>query len=783
MIRINQILCSLAAASVSALGANPLEVWHARLPEPVRWPLNSVAFGDGTYVAVGEGGSVLTSADAFHWDFAYPVAVDFSSITFANGLFVAVAGPRIFTSPDDYAWSERSSDTSQPLSSVTYGGGKFVAVGGESLATVSTSADGTTWSAQSLGVARRLRSVAFGNGRFVAVGESDALCTSADGLAWTPAGSGASGFSFQSPPSFFGVSYGNGRFVVVGAGSYRLIGAVLLSLISVDGTNWQASLLPYEGSLPGQPGSFSAVAFGENRFVATMGSCGMPGMIRPWSSVDGVSWQPSVTPLPFSPMGFVSYVGAKFLAGGGDETATCPSCEPMWLIASADGSSWTNSLRPRVETLLDLQAAAYGKGRFVVAGAPKAGVAPPVPFLTSTDGANWLPVDWTITEPVSRLMYVEDRFVGVAGTSILTSPDGLTWSQQEHVSSAPLEGLDFDRIYVAVGEQGTILTADAAFGQWQSRSSGTVKNLHSVAHGNSHFVAVGDTGTVAISQGGVEWDSFGLGIPEALRDIAFGNGLFVVAGDGGILSSPDGFDWSIRQTGTWSGVTFSRGLFVAANSEGLIAHSADGTDWVVNPIQPELPPFISGPALRRVFWAADTFLVVGDSAALLQSDPWNVEPPKILQQPVQQNVLAGGSGTFSVEAQGVAPLRYRWRKNGIDVPGATDRIHTLTQVQPGDGGLYTVVVSDGYGSVTSVPAALIVGARAVLAVSPDPASALLLHGLVERNYRVEYADELHGPGTVWRPLTTFPLAVSPSPVTDPTATDAATRFYRAVAVP
>jgi hypothetical protein len=55
-----------------------------------------------------------------------------------------------------------------------------------------------------------------------------------------------------------------------------------------------------------------------------------------------------------------------------------------------------------------------------------------------------------------------------------------------------------------------------------------------------------------------------------------------------------------------------------------------------------------------------------------------------------------------VIARGNAPLSYQWRKNGVDIAGATSATYTTPPATVGDNGsLFSVVVSNSVGSVTS----------------------------------------------------------------------------------
>ena len=55
---------------------------------------------------------------------------------------------------------------------------------------------------------------------------------------------------------------------------------------------------------------------------------------------------------------------------------------------------------------------------------------------------------------------------------------------------------------------------------------------------------------------------------------------------------------------------------------------------------------------------------------------------------------------------GAQPASYQWRFNGADLPGATTDALALTNLQFAQAGVYQLVVSNSYGSITSKPAKL-----------------------------------------------------------------------------
>jgi hypothetical protein len=88
--------------------------------------------------------------------------------------------------------------------------------------------------------------------------------------------------------------------------------------------------------------------------------------------------------------------------------------------------------------------------------------------------------------------------------------------------------------------------------------------------------------------------------------------------------------------------------------------------------------------------------------------------PLILADPQSVTNLPGTPATFKVNAVGMAPLAYQWRKAGLplteggNVSGARSTALTLASVQWPNAGQYTAVVTNAFGSVTSRVASLTV---------------------------------------------------------------------------
>jgi hypothetical protein len=104
--------------------------------------------------------------------------------------------------------------------------------------------------------------------------------------------------------------------------------------------------------------------------------------------------------------------------------------------------------------------------------------------------------------------------------------------------------------------------------------------------------------------------------------------------------------------------------------------------------------------------------------------------PTITTQPANQSVTAGQTATFSVTATGTAPLTYQWRKNSVNINGATAASYTTPATVSGDNGAqFDVVVSNSAGSRTSNMATLTVNAAAVApTITTQPANQTVTVG-------------------------------------------------------
>lgn len=115
----------------------------------------------------------------------------------------------------------------------------------------------------------------------------------------------------------------------------------------------------------------------------------------------------------------------------------------------------------------------------------------------------------------------------------------------------------------------------------------------------------------------------------------------------------------------------------------------------------------------------------GEEVLIYGTDPLVAGPvaPTISTQPTNQTVLAGSNAAFIVAASGTPTLRYQWYFNGTNaIAGATNTSLTVLNAQLAQAGNYSAVVTNGYGSVTSSIAQLVV-------TQPNPPALPVYDGL------------------------------------------------------
>jgi hypothetical protein len=526
------------------------------------------------------------SLDHWTWRAPLPPGEKVLAITSGKGQFVAVGDHgNIITSPNGTNWLSIQIGTDIEFKSVAFGNGLFVAVGLDTInsyvhGAIFISTNAVNWTpAINPEQIWELQGVAYGEGVFVAAGLSGTIATSSDGINWVE-----SNDSSDCCSDLEAVCYGNGQFAVAQAG-----GSIL---VSSNGTHWAEY---YSGTAYG----FWSVVAGNGLYVAS----GAYGIIL--TSTNGIGWSNLGASYPFGCIGFGN---GQFIATDGEVSTDGVNWNPgsatvngsitgvVWdnnvyvavgsggstVFTSLDGTEWnpvtSGGFKPMSKVI-------YAQEKFVGVGAG---------IMTSPNGISWTPRNAGTPNGLSAIAYGNGLFVAVGASvwsgngysaTILTSPDGINWTQTTNLpatfpSACGLSGVAHRRgLFVAVGDGGTILTsADGT--NWISQVSGVGNSLYGVACGrDGRFIAVGESGgwdgqeypdTILTSTDGANWASIFHTGGEWFLDVTYGDGQYVVVGEGDILTSPDGISWTNHSgVGQWlDAVTYGNGQFVAVGSSG-----------------------------------------------------------------------------------------------------------------------------------------------------------------------------------------------------------------------
>ncbi len=99
--------------------------------------------------------------------------------------------------------------------------------------------------------------------------------------------------------------------------------------------------------------------------------------------------------------------------------------------------------------------------------------------------------------------------------------------------------------------------------------------------------------------------------------------------------------------------------------------------------------------------------------------------------PANQTVPAGGNANFQVFVQGAPSPSYQWSFDGAAITGATNNILSLVDVQPGQAGTYSVMVSNVTGSAGAVASLSVLSQSAGNSppvISAQPTNQLIVAG-------------------------------------------------------
>lgn len=724
---------------------------------PGKETLYGVAFANNLWLAMGERGSLLTSANGLHWT-ARNSGTDFAlrSATGDGASFLVVGtGGLILGSPDGQAWSILSEGTRNSLEAVTGASSGFLAVGERGQ--VSYSPDGQNWLERDPPLLQRGLGVAANGSMIVKVGQDGSLLSSTnEGLTWTPR------LSVPST-SLEAVAFGN-RFVAVG---HRGI-----IYTSSNGTSWTGQTSPTASRL-------RAVAYNGSVWRAV----GQNGVIL--GSANGLTWS-MVAEIPQADLRGLTPLPNGWVAVG----------EGGRIFRSTDGFDWTEVPSPTVRTL---NAVAAENDKVFAVGNNGT-------LLTSADGWVWEERDPQVSANLLGATARDGLLITVGGMGTILSTVALDIVATP-VISPELVGNE-DSVTVS-------LTTATESARIFYTLDGSDPNPSSLLYTGPFLLSNPSTVRARAFKEGMESSGvaertyFLQGAPFILEPPT---PLALALGGSGALSAlvsgeqPLFFQWekATEPDGPWSAVagadspvlTFSNAQVADAGYYRL--HVTNALDEIVGePVRVsvwDVPVIATQPVDLTVASGIPASFSVGalgggplsyqwlkngepipgataasyslSAASLSASGIYSVVvsspvgsvtsdsavltvglPPRILTQPVSVTKAAGTDALLSVIVSGSEPLSIDWQFRPIgetsfqSLGNATPSL-ALPNLAESDAGEYRVLVSNLYGSRTSTPA-LVSVLQAPVITEPPVNRAVILNQSSTFSVTVSGTDPLH----------------------------------------
>jgi hypothetical protein len=141
------------------------------------------------------------------------------------------------------------------------------------------------------------------------------------------------------------------------------------------------------------------------------------------------------------------------------------------------------------------------------------------------------------------------------------------------------------------------------------------------------------------------------------------------------------------------------------------ASGASAYQWFIDGIAIPEATSNSYRVLKAATFNTGVYKLVATSASGLSSESKSVQvdvvsQPVIRIQPVSRFVPFGTQAVFSVEATGTGPLSFKWLKNNQPIPNTSSNTLVISSASETDAGVYSVSVTNQYGSVQSLEAQL-----------------------------------------------------------------------------
>jgi len=576
---------------------------------------SSIAYGKGTYVAVGTNNStnyIITSNNGISWTpRTCPIInANLNSIVYANGLFVAVGSNidngynKILYSRDGIAWNTIGSPANNSWQSITYGNGRFVAVSHNGTMRVMTSTNGINWN--QTGISNNTGtsgwcSVTYGNNQFVAVAidGTNRVMTSPDGLNWTLRN------SVNNITMWTDVVYGNGIYVAGGENNINSTDETIM--FSNDAVNWQSlggNSKDKCRSLTYTNGVFLFI--GETYF---------------YYSTNAINWNNiniSMTKNYYACIGF----NGNFFALSADASGQGNVINFIPFFNAGEGAEGGSDINKLGNTWLSSTGLSINSFSSNIIN----GNGISVRFSSngnkinySTNNMSWISSNFgdPNTNTQANLTFGKinqtNYFYSTNGTKIFRSTNAINWETYtisgNNINNFQPRTLTIGKNILLVGginasSPSNVIIRSIDGVNFTTTTNFLNKSVTALMYGNGVFVAflqpnnTSDKDIVMVSTDGNYW------LPKTLpvyatfnqKGLIYGNGVFIAIGlnannESIIFRSTDGINWTSgslnlnTNNNSWNLITYNLGTFVIANTTSVtselerVAFSNDGITW------------------------------------------------------------------------------------------------------------------------------------------------------------------------------------------------------------
>ena len=268
--------------------------------------LRGVTWNGSKYIAVGDGGLVMTSTDGITWSFAFIAGVteDLYGINWYNNLFIITGtNGTLLTSPDGIVWTPQVTQLTATLICACYGGGYYFAI--SNYGDVLTSQDGINWSSQGA-LPSSLHDIVYDGTNFIIVGSNGMVAISSPDCQIFSIG------NWGDTTDIFGIAWSGSQYVAVG--NVPVGGGDAVIRTSSDATTWTSQFT-------GTGYAFNSVIYNNGNYVAVNG-------LTVYTSPTGVVWTPQQS---MTEQLIKVVFGDKYVLVG----------VPCLIASSTDSTTWT----------------------------------------------------------------------------------------------------------------------------------------------------------------------------------------------------------------------------------------------------------------------------------------------------------------------------------------------------------------------------------------------------------------------------------------------------------